>query len=226
MIEVVNLSKKFGSFQALENVNMSIQEGTVVGVVGENGAGKTTLFRCIAGLEEYEGKIESKIIPLKNKMGFLPTELYFLSKITAKEYIRLLCNARGKKELHIEEKNIFDLPLNQYVSTFSTGMKKKLAITAILLQGNICFVLDEPFNGIDIQSSFIVTEIIHHLKSLNKTVIIASHIFSTLNDVCDEIFVLHQGKLIKSVLKEQFANLESEMKTVFIDNKIDKLNLK
>jgi ABC-2 type transport system ATP-binding protein len=226
MIEIVNLSKKFGSFQALENVNMSIQEGKVVGVVGENGAGKTTLFRCITGLEEYEGKIESKVIPLKNKMGFLPTELYFLSKITAKEYIRLLCNARGKKELYIEEKNIFDLPLNQYVSTFSTGMKKKLAITAILLQGNTCFVLDEPFNGIDIQSSFIVTEIIHRLKSLNKTVIIASHIFSTLNDVCDEIFVLYQGKLIKSVLKEQFADLESEMKTVFIDNKIDKLGLK
>ena len=223
MIEVTNLSKNFGSFQALDAVNMSIRRGTVVGVVGENGSGKTTLFRCIAGLESYEGKIVSEINPLKNHLGFLSTEPYFFSKITAKEYIRLLCNARGKEISHIEEKNIFDLPLNQYVSTFSTGMKKKLAFTAILLQENTCFILDEPFNGIDIQSSFVVTEIIHRLKSLHKTLIIASHIFSTLSDVCDEIHLLHQGKLIKSVQKEDFADLETEMKTVFIDNKIDKL---
>ena len=226
MIEISNLSKKFGSFPALDNINMNIGKGSVVGIVGENGSGKTTLFRCIAGLEAYDGKIVSEINPLKNHLGFLPTEPYFFSKITAKEYIRLLCNARGKEISQIEEKNIFDLPLNQYVSTFSTGMKKKLAITAILLQENACFILDEPFNGIDIQSSFMLTEIIHRLKSLHKTVIIASHIFSTLSDVCDEIHLLHQGKLIKSVQKEDFANLEAEMKMVSIDNKIDKLNLR
>jgi ABC-2 type transport system ATP-binding protein len=225
MIEISNLSKKFGLFQVLDNINMKIGQGSVVGIVGENGSGKTTLFRCIAGLEDYDGKIVSEINPLKNQMGFLFTEPYFFSKITAKEYIRLLCNARKKEISDIEEKDIFDLPLNQYVSTFSTGMKKKLAITAILLQENTCFILDEPFNGIDIQSSFIVTEIIHRLKSLNKTLIIASHIFSTLSDVCDEIHLLHQGKLIKTVQKEDFADLETEMKTVSIDNKIDKLNL-
>ena len=223
MIEIVNLTKKFGSFLALDGINMNIGKGQVVGVVGENGAGKTTLFRCIAGLEDYDGKIISELKPLKNQMGFLSTEPYFFSKITAKEYIRLLCNARGKDISHIEEKNIFDLPLNQYVSTFSTGMKKKLALTAILLQENTCFILDEPFNGIDIQSSFLVTEIIHRLKSLHKTLIIASHIFSTLSDVCDEIHLLHQGKLIKSVQKEQFPDLESEMKTFCIDNKMDRL---
>ena len=223
MIEVRNLSKKFGLLQALDAVNMNVRKGTVVGVVGENGSGKTTLFRCIAGLENYDGEVVSQINPLKNHLGFLPTEPYFFSKITAEEYIRFLCNARGKEILHIEEKNIFDLPLNQYVSTFSTGMKKKLAITAVLLQENTCFILDEPFNGIDIQSSFIVTEIIHRLKSLHKTLIIASHIFSTLSDVCDEIHLLHQGKLIKSVPKENFADLEAEMKMVSIDNKIDNL---
>ena len=226
MIEIVNLSKKFGSFQALENVNMNIGKGTVVGVVGENGSGKTTLFRCIAGLENYEGKISSDIKPLKNHLGFLPTEPYFFSKITAKEYIRLLCNARGKEASDIDEKNIFDLPLDKYVSEFSTGMKKKLAFSAILFQENACLILDEPFNGVDIQSSFIISEIIHRLKSLQKTIIIASHIFSTLNDVCDEIHLLQQGKLIKSFQKEHFTDLETKMKTFSIQNKIDKLDLR
>ena len=225
MIEITNLSKKFGSFQALANVNMSISRSKVVGVVGENGAGKTTLFRCIAGLETYEGKIISEINPLKNHLGFLPTEPYFFSKITGREYIRLLCNAREKEAVDIDEKNIFDLPLDKYVSTYSTGMKKKLAFVAILFQENSCLILDEPFNGIDIQSNFIISEVISRLKFLEKTLIIASHIFSPLSVLCDEIHLLHQGKLVNSYTKEQFAELEADMKTFSVQDKIDKLNL-
>jgi len=225
MIEITNLSKKFGFFQALDNVNMNIDKGKVVGVVGENGSGKTTLFRCIAGLETYEGKIISEINPLKNYLGFLPTEPYFFSKITGREYIRLFCNARGKEAIDIDEKNIFDLPLDKYVSTYSSGMKKKLVFIAILFQENSCLILDEPFNGVDIQSNFMISEIISRLKSLEKTLIIASHIFSPLSDLCDEIHLLHQGKLVDSYQKGQFAELEAEMKTFSVQNKIDKLKL-
>jgi len=226
MIEITNLSKKFGSLQALDNVNMNIGKGKIVGVVGENGSGKTTLFRCIAGLENFEGKITSEINPLKNHLGFLPTEPYFFSKITGREYIRLLCNARGKEAVDIDEKNIFDLPLDKYVTTYSTGMKKKLAFSAILFQENSCLILDEPFNGIDIQSNFMVSEIISRLKSLEKTIIIASHIFSPLSELCDEIHLLHHGKLVKSYNKNQFAELENTMKTFSIQNKIDRLDLR
>ena len=104
-------------------------------------------------------------------------------------------------------------------------MKKKLAITAILLQENQYFILDEPFNGIDIQSNLIMIEIIHKLRELNKTVIISSHIFSTLSDTCDKIVALQQGKVIKSVKKEDFSVLEAEMKAVTIGNKIINLGL-
>ena len=156
----------------------------------------------------------------------LLTDPFFFSKITGKEYIRLLCNARGKTNLELESKNIFDLPLNQYASTYSTGMKKKLAITAILLQENEYFILDEPFNGVDIQSNIILTEIILKLKELNKIVLISSHIFSTLSDTCDEIHLLRKGEQIKSVQKSEFKNLEQEMKEITIGNRIEKLELK
>jgi ABC-2 type transport system ATP-binding protein len=146
--------------------------------------------------------------------------------ITGREYIRLLCNARGKTNLDIDSKNIFDLPLHQYASTYSTGMKKKLAITAILLQENEYFILDEPFNGVDIQSNIILTEIILKLKELNKIVIISSHIFSTLSETCDEIHLLRKGEQIKSVQKSGFKNLEQEMKEMSIGNRIDKLELR
>ena len=225
MIETVQLSKKYGKIRALQNVCLRFDEGKTTGIVGKNGAGKTTLFRCIAGLETCEGQILSDRNPLKNYLGFLPTEPYFFPKITAKEYIQLLVNARGRKIKDIESRNIFDLPLNQYTSTFSTGMKKKLAILAILLQGNQYFILDEPFNGVDIQSNIVIMEILRKLKSMNKTVVLSSHIFSSLSDTCDEIHLLHHGQLVQSVLKEDFSKLEAEMKAFSIGNKIEQLEI-
>ena len=226
MIYIQNLSKNFGDKQVLKNVNMQFERGNVYGIVGENGSGKTTLFRCIAGLENYEGVINSELNPLKNYLGLLLTEPFFFTKITGKEYIRLLCNARKKEVSEIDDKNIFDLPLNQYASTYSSGMKKKLALLAILLQGNQCFILDEPFNGVDIQSNIIIIDLIHELKELGKTIVVSSHIFSTLSDTCDEIYLQKDGEIVKKVLRENFCALEKEMKEFTIGKKIDKLKLK
>ena len=226
MIKINGLSKSYGDNEVLKNISMEFSKGKAYGIVGENGAGKTTLFRCIAGLETYEGEIFSDSTPLKNHLGLLQTDPFFFSKLTGKEYIRLLCNARGKTNVEIDSKNIFDLPLNQYVSTYSTGMKKKLAITAILLQENEYFILDEPFNGVDIQSNILLTEIILKLKELNKIVLISSHIFSTLSDTCDEIYLMRKGAQIKSVQKSGFNDLAQEMKEITIGNRIEKLDLK
>jgi ABC-2 type transport system ATP-binding protein len=226
MIKIKELSKHYGNHEVLKSINLEFTNGKVYGIVGENGVGKTTLFRCIAGLEDYKGEITSTLSPLKNHLGLLLTEPFFFSKITGAEYIRLLCNARNINIKQIENRNIFELPLNQYASTYSTGMKKKLALTAILLQENYYYILDEPFNGVDIQSNIILMEIINKLKELNKIVIISSHIFSTLSDTCDEILLLRKGEQIKTVEKHEFNKLEEEMKTVSIGNKIEKLELK
>lgn len=226
MIEIKNLSKYYGTKQVLKNVSLNFQTGNIYGIVGENGSGKTTLFRCIAGLEKFEGSISSEFEVLKDHIGLLLAEPFFFSKITGKEYIRLLCNARNNAFENIDDKNVFDLPLHQYASTYSTGMKKKLALTAILLQQNTYYIFDEPFNGIDIQGNIIITDIIHTLKTLGKTIIMSSHIFSTLSDTCDEINLIKNGELIKKVYKQNFADLEYEMKQNIIGNKIKKLDLK
>lgn len=226
MIKIEKLSKFYGKKQVLNSIDLEFEKGKIYGIVGENGAGKTTLFKCISGLESYKGKISSDYTKLKDHLGLLLTEPYFFSKITGKEYIQLLANARQTELKNIEDKNIFDLPLNQYASTYSTGMKKKLALTAILLQENNVFILDEPFNGVDIQSNLIITEIINRFKKLEKTVIISSHIFSTLANTCDEIYLMKKGEIIKRVEQEDFNNLEREMKEFSIGNIIDKLELK
>ena len=226
MIKIEKLSKFYARKQVLNAINVEFKKGTVYGVVGENGAGKTTLFRCISGLESYKGIISSDFNKLKDHLGLLCTEPFFFPKITGKEYIQFLANARHLKLSNIETKNIFDLPLNQYASTYSTGMKKKLALTALLLQENEVFILDEPFNGVDIQSNLVIAEIIKKLKILKKTVIISSHIFSTLAATCDEIYLMKNGKIIKKVKQIDFDALENEMKDFTVGNRIDRLGLK
>lgn len=225
MIRIQNLEKSFGTKKVLANITFTFNSGIVYGMVGNNGSGKTTLFRCIAGLEEYSGSISSSFTPLKNHLGYVVAEPYFLPKITGEEYLTLLAEARGIKNIDYERWNIFELPLKQYISTYSTGMKKKLSIIAVLCQNNELYILDEPYNGLDMQSAILLTEIIKKLKSLGKTIVISSHIFATLSDSCDEIILLENGLFTDHVLKANFNDLQEVLKNKTIQNNIENMFL-
>jgi ABC-2 type transport system ATP-binding protein len=226
MITVKNLNKSFGSQQVLHQINMQFIPSTITGIVGENGAGKTTLFHCIAGLANYEGSIESNFNPLKNYIGYLPTEPFYFNKMTGKEYLQLVCNAKDKFTIDFEAKNIFELPLDKYATTYSTGMKKKLALLGVLLQENEIYILDEPYNGVDIQSNILITAIIKELQQKGKTIIISSHIFGTLAETCQSIYVMQQGQVQQQVAQKDFKQLEESLKEVFVGNKLEQLGLK
>lgn len=223
MIRINNLSKSYGNKRVLHDIQLELEAGQVYGIVGENGAGKTTLFRCIAGLESFEGEIASDFPQLKNRLGWLETNPVFMSKITGWEYLKLLCIARGIRVEQFEEQNIFELPLHEYCETYSTGMKKKLALMGILLQQNDVFILDEPFNGVDIHSNMIIAELIGALKKRGKTVLISSHIFSTLSDNCDRIYLLKEGRIAQNVGREDFEQLDRDMRNFVVGDRIGRL---
>lgn len=212
MIEVNDLRKSYGSQDVLRGVSFRLEPGRIYGLVGENGAGKTTLFRCLAGLESFSGSISASFEePLRYVTGFLPAELYFLPFITGAEHLELLIRAKGKSPAKINSHNVFNLPLNQFAAQYSTGMQKKLAITAILLQENEVFLLDEPFNGLDIQSNQLIREILLMLKAKGKTVLLSSHIFSSLSDVCDTLFYLRNGHFVQTAEVGEFSKIESDI---------------
>lgn len=211
MIEIKNLSKAYRTHQVFTDVNLTFEASTVHGIVGRNGAGKTTLFNCITGIESYDGEISFENKEYGRHIGYLSTNPHIMSKITGYEYLRLLCNARKIFDIDFDDKNIFDLPLKEYAQNYSTGMKKKLALLGILLQQNEIYILDEPYNGLDIQSNIMVNHIIEKLKAKSKTVIISSHMMGGLIDISDTMSYIKNKKVFQLEEKTDFRNIEEDM---------------
>lgn len=214
MIEVKNLTKKYGSQVCLDNVCLSLEEGNIYGMVGENGAGKSTLFRCLTNWEDYDGEVE---IPNGLTIGYLSDTPFYYTYVTGREYIEFCMKASGKvlDKSALEEINShFRLPLDKYATRYSLGMKKRLAIMALMLQEPDVVILDEPFNGLDVVGTLILKKWFKDLKSRHKTVIFSSHIISSLTDISDEIFYIHAGKLMNSfksdVSAEEIENIIAE----------------
>ena len=211
MIQISNLSKAFGSNLVLNHLSIQFTVGKVHGIVGKNGAGKSTFFNCMVGLDSFDGEINSELQPLKNHCSFLPTNPFFFSHMTGLEYLKMVCNA-NQVELPDKESLLFQLPYDRYAITYSTGMKKKLAFQGIVLENKEFIVLDEPFNGVDLESNYSLIEQIKEWSTQGKTILIASHIFSTLQKLCDEIHWLEGGSFKKCIFPHEYSIFEEELK--------------
>jgi ABC-2 type transport system ATP-binding protein len=211
MISIENLIVSYNKdCKIIDGLNLSLSEGLVHGIVGLNGAGKTTMLNTIYGLKKqdngsvyFNGKDLSK-----RDVSYLVTENFFYSNITAREYMSLFKNA----DFEIEKWNeLFNLPLDKVVDGYSTGMKKKLAILGSLKQDKSVMILDEPFNGLDIETCRIIRSILLILKEKGKTIIFTSHIIETLTNLCDHIHHLEYGKINQSCDKNGFKDFEDEI---------------
>jgi ABC-2 type transport system ATP-binding protein len=221
MIQINNLSKSYGKKAVLTNISLALYPGKIQGLVGENGSGKTTLFECIRNLTEYKGSVR---IDEPIKIGYLPSDPYYYPNMKGMEYVEF-CLSAGKQRINTAEivktNHLFELPLNEYAMNYSTGMKKKLAFFALVMQKNNIFILDEPFNGLDLASCILFKHIILRLKEKDKTLFLSSHIISSLTDICDGISHIHHGVLQKNYLKEDFENIEKEIISGSISDKLD-----
>ncbi len=213
MISIENLTVSYTQgTKVLNSLNLSISDGYIHGIVGLNGAGKTTLLNTIYGLKKIQhGTITFNQKKINKKyVSYLVTENFFYSNITAREYLSLFKNADFELDTWNE---LFCLPLDKIIDEYSTGMKKKLAIMGILKQNKSIMILDEPFNGLDIETARIIRAILLKFKEKSKTIIITSHIIETLTNLCDYIHYLEKGKIKFSCDKANFAQFEQQLFT-------------
>ncbi len=207
MVQIENLSFAYNKVPVLKDISLSIAKGAVLGLAGLNGAGKTTLLEIIAGyLKPITGSANVDQI----KCSYLETQPFFYSNITGKEYLSFI--TRKDHSFSIEKWNdVFHLPLHELIENYSSGMKKKLAIMGIIALERELILLDEPFNALDLESVEIVKLILPILKKQGKTIIITSHILSTLTDTCDSICYLENGSIKGIYSKQQFPGLAEEL---------------
>ncbi|HPW89518.1 MAG TPA: ATP-binding cassette domain-containing protein [Kaistella chaponensis] len=208
MLEVRNLNVSFKNQKVLQDFNLNIENGEIVGILGKNGAGKTTFFESLYRSVKFSGEVILENQHLKREqISYLETENYFYPYITGKEYLSYFKEISNSKYIELIEK--FNLPLNKFVQYYSSGMQKKLALIGMLLLDKPINILDEPFNGVDFEGVHILYDIIGNLKSENKIVIVSSHIIETLFHTCDKIAILQNGQIEKIYEKSEYEQLQN-----------------
>ena len=212
MINIQNLTVKFRDKIVLNNINIPFHSSTINGIVGLNGSGKTTFFNTLANVikpDTGEFMYDNRSITMSD-IGYLETVNFFYPLLTANEYLKIFKQTNTNFNLEVLQE-FTKLPLEDLIETYSTGMKKKLALLGILKKDNPIYILDEPFNGLDMETNKILELIILRLKEKEKTIFISSHILDPLLNICDTIHFLDKGQFTKSFNKTDFSTIENEL---------------
>ncbi len=233
-VKVINVKKRFGRLEVLKGINLSINRGEIVAILGPNASGKTTLLKIMVGLiKPSEGRViingidAGNSIEFKKYTGYMPQEPKFPENITPEELVELICYVREEfPEKEIERLiNLFGLKehMKKKIRNLSGGTKQKLSALISLSFNPDILILDEPTAGLDPLSSRKLKEEIIKRKEEGKTIIITSHIISEVQNIADRIIFLMEGKIkidsgMEEILK-RFPSLEDAL-AHFMEEKI------
>ena len=202
ILTINNLTKKFGSLTAVDNLSFTIEKGNVYGILGPNGSGKSTTLGIVLNVVNkttgdfkwFDGKVDTH--NALKKVGAIIERPNFYPFMTAKQNLELVCKIKGVSTEKIDEKlEVVGLleRKNSKFSTFSLGMKQRLAIASALLNDPEILILDEPTNGLDPQGIHQIREIIRKIASEGTTILLASHLLDEVEKVCSHVVILRKG---------------------------------
>ena len=213
MLKIQGLKKKFGNFEALSGLDMEVAEGALYGFVGPNGAGKTTTIKIMTGLlEADEGQVlingvnvTGGLSQLKLKIGYVPDFFGVYDNLKVSEYMEFFASCYGiyglkarTRYMTLLEQVGLDDKVNFYVDGLSRGMKQRLCLARALIHDPALLVMDEPTSGLDPRTRFEFKEILKELREQGKTILISSHVLSELSELCTDIGIIDQGKMVLS----------------------------
>jgi ABC-2 type transport system ATP-binding protein len=223
MIEVKNVSKAFQDLEALKDVNLNVDKGSIYGLLGSNGSGKTTLLKLLAGIyKQNTGELKIcdenvfENIKVKSQMVFMPDIPCFFSQHTIKNmanYYKSIYDS-WNDERYEKLKQIFNIDVNKKITSFSKGMQRQVAFWLAFSIMPKVLILDEPLDGLDpVIRQKIKNLIIQEVADRELTVIIASHNLREIEDICDHVGILHKGTLI---LEKDIDDLKSDLHKIQI----------
>ena len=242
MIEVKNVTKKYGKAVAVEDISFTINEGEIVGLLGPNGAGKSTTMNILTGyIEQISGDVTiegyntlKKPKKAKKQIGYMPEGVPLYTDLTVKEFVTYMAelkqvNRKERKEKVqkvIEQTGLKDVE-NKLTKNLSRGYKQRVSMAGALVGEPKILILDEPTVGLDPKQ---ITEIRNLIKELGKThtVILSSHILSEVSQICNKVIIINKGKIVAIDTPENLENKVSNNNCIYVtvedtENKIDKI---
>lgn len=217
-IEVSNVTKQFAGEVILENVQLKVAQGKSVGIVGGNGSGKSLLFKLICGFEKpTSGQVKIRQQVLGEKLDFPenvgvfinePGYIELFSGYKNLQFLAAINNKISAKEIKKTMELVGLNPSNKTkLKDYSLGMKQKLGIAQAIMENQDILIFDEPFNALDYKTYQDMKSIIQQLKEQGKTILLTSHHFADIEELCDEVYVIEEGQLMlmSNNLKETYA---------------------
>ena len=231
MIEIKNVTKKYGEKVALNDVSFNVEDGEIFAFIGHNGAGKTTLIKSIVGIHDFDegdilinGKsIKEDPIACKKEMAYVPDNPELYENMKAIDFINFICDMYDVS-LEEREKNIskyaklFEMEnnLNDTINSFSHGMKQKIAVISALAHNPKILIMDEPFVGLDPKAVYDIKEIMNEMIKEGKTIFFSTHILDVAEKLCSRVAIIKNGELIKVGSMKQIKG-DKSLEKVFLE---------
>ena len=230
MIEVKNVTKKYGKFTAVDNISFKINEGEIIGLLGPNGAGKSTTMNMITGyIEPTEGKIivdgydmDKKPKKAKKQIGYMPEGVPLYTDMTVKAFVTYMAEIKQvdkkirkeKVEKVLEQTGLKEVQ-NKLTKNLSRGYKQRVSMAGALVGEPKILILDEPTVGLDPKQ---ITEIRNLIKELGKkhTVILSSHILSEVSQICNKVIIINKGKIVAIDTPENLENKVANNNSIYV----------
>lgn len=232
MLEIKNLTKIYTKGKkAVDDVSLSINPGEIFAFIGHNGAGKTTTIKCVAGILNFEKgeiyidgmSIKDKPIECKQIMAYIPDNPDLYDSLTGIQYLNFICdiyqiNKSNREQLIKKYADMFEITSNlgDMISSYSHGMKQKLALISALVRKPKLLILDEPFVGLDPKASYQVKEIMKEMCQEGSSIFFSTHILEVAEKLCDKVAIIKNGKIVAQGTMEDVRG-DKSLEDVFLE---------
>lgn len=231
MLKITNLSKSYKNKKAIDNISMEIKKGEIFGFIGHNGAGKTTTIKSVVGIHDFEDgeilinskSIKKYPIECKREIAYIPDNPDLYESLTGIGYLNFIADIfkvdkkeREEKIIYYSKKFEIDKALGDLISSYSHGMKQKLAIISALVHSPKILILDEPFVGLDPKAAFTLKEIMREFCDNGGCIFFSTHVLEVAEKICDRIAIIKGGKLV-AYGKTQDVKGDKSLENIFME---------